>query len=295
LHIGDTSLFYVEICAMNSNEGTLYSALLEFQAQHEARLPATVGHQIHAMFHQLIARVDPALPDRLHNEPGSRPFTLSSLLGCVFQENQMAIVPGKTYQVRVTLLDGGRLWDCLSTLFLEGGPCEVRLGEARLLLTRLVSTPASDSTGWAGRTSWQELVSMPTYYTITLSFMSPTAFNMSGNYFALVPEPILVWESLIRSWNSYAPDPLHIEREVLRDTLRHNITIITCDLSTHILHYPKYAQKGFTGTCTYHLPQEEEQAAQLTRLAAFARFSGVGYKTTMGMGQVRMEETDERE
>ena len=136
---------------------------------------------------------------------------------------------------------------------------------------------------------------MPTHYTITLSFTSPTAFNISGNYFALVPEPILVWESLIRSWNCYAPDPLHIEGQVLRDTLRHNITIIACDLSTHILHYPKYAQKGFTGICTYHLPQEEKQAAQLTRLAAFARFAGVGYKTTMGMGQVRMEEIDEKE
>ncbi len=280
---------------MNSNEGTLYSALLELQAQHEAWLPATMGHQIHAMFHQLIARVDPALSDRLHDEQGHRPFTLSSLLGAVLQGNHAALAPGKTYQVRVTLLDGGHLWGCLSTLFLEGGPCEVRLGEAKLLLTRLVSTPASDSTGWAGRTSWQELVSTPTHYTITLSFTSPTAFNISGNYFALVPEPILVWESLIRSWNAYAPDPLHIERQVLRDTLRHHITITACDLSTHILHYPKYAQKGFTGTCTYHLPQEEEQAAQLTRLAAFARFAGVGYKTTMGMGQVRMEETDERE
>ena len=254
-----------------------------------------MGHQIHAMFHQLIARVDPTLSDRLHNEPGHRPFTLSSLRGAVFQGNHVTLAPGKTYQVRVTLLDGGHLWDRLSTLLLEGGPCEVRLGEAILLLTRLISTPTSDSTGWAGRTSWQELVSTPTRYAITLSFISPTAFNMSGNYFALVPEPVLVWESLIRSWNSYAPDPLRIERQVLRDTLRHNITITACDLSTHILHYPKYAQKGFTGTCTYHLPQEEEQAAQLTRLAAFARFAGVGYKTTMGMGQVRMEETDERE
>lgn len=279
----------------NSNEGTLYSALLELRAQHEARLPATMGHQIHAMFHRLIACVDPVLSDRLHDEPGHRPFTLSSLRGAVFQENHVALAAGKTYQVRVTLLDGGRLWDCLSTLFLEGGPYEVRLGEATLLLTRLISTPTSDPTGWAGRTSWQELVSTPTRYAITLSFMSPTAFNISGNYFALVPEPVLVWESLIRSWNTYAPDPLRIERQVLRDTLRHNITIASCDLSTHILHYPKYSQKGFTGTCTYHLSQEEEQAAQLTCLAAFARFAGVGYKTTMGMGQVRMEETDERE
>ena len=55
----------------------------------------------------------------------------------------MVIVPGRTYQVKVTLLDCGHLWDHLSTLFLEKGACKVRLGEALLLLTRLVSTPTS--------------------------------------------------------------------------------------------------------------------------------------------------------
>jgi CRISPR-associated endoribonuclease Cas6 len=280
---------------MNRQEGTLYSVLLELQALHEAQLPTTMGHQIHAMFHQLLSRVDSALSARLHDEPGHRPFTLSPLLGGTVQGDHVTLHPRETYQVRVTLLDGGHLWDCLSTLFLEGGPCEVRLGQAKLLLTRLVSTPNTDSTGWAGRTSWQDLVSMPTRSTITLSFTSPTAFNMSGNYFALVPEPTLVWESLIRTWNNYTPEPLCIERQVLQDTLRHDITISACDLSTHTLHYPKYTQKGFTGTCTYHLPQEEVQATQLTCLAAFARFAGVGYKTTMGMGQTRMERIDEKD
>ena len=104
---------------MNSNGGILYSALLELQEQHEAHLPATMGQQIHAMLHQLPARVDPALSDRLHDEPGHRSFTLSSLLGTVFQGNYVVIAQGKTYQVRVTLLDGGHLWDLLSTLFHE--------------------------------------------------------------------------------------------------------------------------------------------------------------------------------
>jgi CRISPR/Cas system endoribonuclease Cas6 (RAMP superfamily) len=39
--------------------------------------------------------------------------------------------------------------------------------------------------------------------------------------------------------------------------------------------------------CTYSVNERSEQAAQFTRLAAFAPFAGVGYKTTMGMGQVR--------
>ncbi len=254
-----------------------------------------MGHQIHAMFLQLLARTDQALSVRLHDESGYRPFTLSPLLSGTIHENGVVLSPGQIYQVRVTLLDGGTLWDRLGTLLLETGPVQVRLGEASFKVTRLISTEASDPTGWAARTSWEELVATPMRHSIMLSFASPTAFNISGKFFALFPEPPLVWESLVRSWNSYAPDPLKIEKEALQDLLRHKVTVTGCSLSTHTLHYPKYTQKGFAGTCTYALLEDGARAAQLARLAAFARFAGVGYKTTMGMGQVRMEETDERE
>lgn len=280
---------------MNMHGTRLYSVLLELQAQHKAHLPATMGHQIHAMFLQLVARADPALSVRLHDEPGYRPFTLSLLLGAAPCGNHVALSPEQIYHVRLTLLDGGNLWDYLSTLLLETGPLEMRLGEASFTITRLLSTSAADTTRWAARTSWEELVATPMRQSMTLSFASPTAFNISGKYFALFPEPPLVWESLVRSWNSYAPDPLKIEKQALQDLLRHKVTVTGCSLATHTLHYPKYTQKGFAGTCTYTIQEDGKRADQLACLAAFARFAGVGYKTTMGMGQVRMEETDERE
>ncbi|SRR6266567_3633453 len=271
---------------MNMQGAMLYSVLLELQAQHEAHLPATMGHQIHAMFLQLVARADPALAVRLHDEPGYRPFTLSPLLGGASQGNRVVLFPEQISHVRVTLLDGGKLWDCLSTLLLETGPLEIRLGEACFKAIRLLSTSAADPTSWAARSSWEELVATPMRHSMTLSFASPTAFNISGKYFALFPEPPLVWESLVRSWNRYAPDSLKIEKQALQNFLRHKVTVTACDLSTHTLHYAKYTQKGFVGTCTYALQEDGERAAHLGRLAAFAHFAGVGYKTTMGMGQV---------
>jgi CRISPR-associated endoribonuclease Cas6 len=274
---------------MKNDGQRLYSVLLELQAQHEARLSATMGHQIHAMFHQLLARVNPDLSFALHHESKRRPFTLSPLQGGTFQRNQIAVLKGQTYHVRVTLLDDGTIWDRLSILLLEARSLRVQIGEASFTLTRLISTPAADPTGWARRSSWQELVSLSACHTITLSFASPTAFNMHENYFALVPEPLPVWESLTRSWNSFSPAEFQIEQQAVRDAIRCSVTVGACSLSTHTLHYPKYTQKGFTGTCTYHIAEDEEQAAQLTCLAAFARFAGVGYKTTMGMGQTRVK------
>ena len=199
----------------------------------------------------------------------------------------MIVSEGTTYRIRITLLDGGYLWHCLSTLFLEGGPCTVRLGKATLLLTRLIST--GDPTGWAGNTTWQALASLSPQREITFSFMSPTAFHTHEDAFAVVPEPLLVWGSLMRTWNCLAPASLFLSYVALREIIAHGITVLTCNLSTRTLHYPTYTQKGFIGSCTYHLPDEERSAVQLTCLAAFARFAGVGYKTTMGMGQVRSE------
>src|SRR6266852_4790010 len=159
-----------EIVAMNMHGTRLYSVLLELQAQDEAYLPATMGHQIHAMFLKLVARANLALSVRMHDEPGYRPFTLSPLFDAVSCGNSVAVSPGQTYHVRVTLLDGGNLWDYLSTLLLETGPLEIRLGEASFTITRLLSTAAADTTGWAERSSWEELVATPMRQSITLSF-----------------------------------------------------------------------------------------------------------------------------
>ena len=125
---------------MNNTEGTLYSILLELRAEHHASLPATTGHLIHAMFHQLLTRIDPALSVRFHQEPGHRPFTLSPLLGGKQTSDRMILTHGTTYRVRITLLDSGYLWHCLSTLFLES----VRIA----LFTEKAKRGARACVGW---------------------------------------------------------------------------------------------------------------------------------------------------
>jgi CRISPR-associated endoribonuclease Cas6 len=279
-----------EIVAMNRMEPTLYSALIVLQAQHEAALPTTMGTQIHAMFHHLLTQADPALSVHLHQPSARRPFTLSPLQGCTQRGDHFTVEPGQTCSIRVTLLDGGTLWNCLSTLFLETEALSVRIGKASFTVRRLISTPAADPTGWEKRCTFQELVATPVRHTITLSFVSPTAFNMREGYFALVPEPSLVWDNLLRSWNTYAPAAFQVEPKIVRDAARFSMTVTECSVATHTLHFPTSAQKGFLGTCTYQVAEQEEHVGELTRLAAFARFAGVGYKTTMGMGQVRMED-----
>ncbi len=108
-----------------------------------------MGHQAHALFLDLVRQVDPALSSRLHDEQEYRPFTVSMLSGANIRGDTAFVQAGQVYRLRVTLLDGGSLWQCLSAHFLEAGPMILYLGKAAFQLARVLSTPGADVTGWA--------------------------------------------------------------------------------------------------------------------------------------------------
>jgi CRISPR-associated endoribonuclease Cas6 len=272
----------------------LYSIIFELSATSTTTIPASMGRQAHALFLDLVRQVDPALSSRLHGEPEYRPFTVSMLSGVNIRDGKAFLQAGQLYRLRVTLLDGGHLWQCLSAYFLEPRPITLMLDKAEFLLARVLSTPAADVTGWAGYTDWQTLAATAPRQSITIRFASPSAFSMGDRCFALFPEPILLWDSLMRSWNRYAPEVLRIDKLAMRDFVTHHVTVSGYDLHTTLLFFPKYAQKSFIGTCSYSVKETNgEYAPQLTALAEFARYAGIGYKTTMGMGQARIEEIQE--
>lgn len=72
-----------------------------------------------------------------------------------------------------------------------------------------------------------------------------------------------------------------------------NVSVMKCSLHIRTLRYPNYIQKGFVGTCNYMIREPNDFAALLTTFAAFAHYAGVGYKTTMGMGQVHITFDDQ--
>jgi CRISPR-associated endoribonuclease Cas6 len=173
---------------------------------------------------------------------------------------------------------------------LEANPLAVRLNAAEFAVDRLVSTAAADPTGWAGVTTWQALAATPARRKLTLQFATPTAFSNGDKRFELLPHPKRVWESLVRVWNRYAPAVLAVDKMPLTSFLEESVLVSDHQLDTATLHYPKHTQKGFLGICTYEMDAGDPRAGQVAALAGFARYAGVGYKTTMGMGQVRLED-----
>ncbi len=271
----------------------LYSLVVELAATSHSIIAKTTGHQAHALFLHLIHQIDPALAARLHDEPNYRPFTISPLYTITKQdkeEEELRLRGGQKCQLRITLLDGNDLWHGLMQHFLENPNVILHIGQASFTLLRVYSAPAIHVAGRSSTTNWHTLASTKVRTSITLHFVSPTAFSLGDRHFALFPEPGYVWDSLMRSWNRYAPEVLQVEKETMRAFVAQHISIQDYRLQTETLHFPKYRQKGFVGSCTYAIKTQDASATQATALAEFAHYCGIGYKTTMGMGQVSVEQ-----
>jgi CRISPR-associated endoribonuclease Cas6 len=267
----------------------VFSVVFVLCAKESTALPALGGYLSQSSFLSLIGQFNEDMARRLHDEPNYRPYTVSPIKGGSISGNSILLSKGQPCYLRVTLLDSGFLWNALQAYVRKAGPISMRLGRADFELSEVLISPAIDQSIWAGSTDWQTLASLSARSIVTMHFISATAFSLGGHQFCLFPEPRLVWESLLRVWNRYTPTSMSIEKEVIRESFKNQITVVACALRHTYLHFPKFVQKGFAGWCTYRLNQESPLAAQLTSLAAFAPYSGLGCRTTMGMGQVRVE------
>ncbi|MEO9028825.1 MAG: CRISPR system precrRNA processing endoribonuclease RAMP protein Cas6, partial [Ktedonobacteraceae bacterium] len=253
----------------------LYSLILELVATSSVAIPTGRGDQTHALFLHLVEQIDPDLSRRLHESSSYRPFTVSRLSSSERERKPLTMLRiGQTYRLRVTLLDGGPLWQRLSSHFLETEALLLHLDKASFQLARVLSSPASGAEGWAKYTDWQTLASTAACTSLTLDFASPCAFSLGNRQFALFPEPKYVWDSLLRTWNQYAPPVLQIEKQALREFVAQQVTVSDYRLETSNVAYTDVIQKGFQGTCTYQIKESQPYASQVATLAAFALYAG---------------------
>lgn len=286
---------------MTGSVGTLYSVVLTLSPTQPAAVPATAGHQAHAAFLATLREVDPPLAEALH-APGVpvRPFTVSPLLGVGPARNGwVSLSATHDYYLRFTVLYAP-IYERFMVHFLRGeGRPVIRLGGAELLVKEIRTSPGSHP--WAGYSSWEELACRARPGPeVTLEFASPSAFSFGqqawGKKIIVLPEPRLVFGSLVRSWNRLAPAPLQVDARALDSYLEEHVVVKrVADLSTQMLRFAKSPQVGFVGQVTFGLMADNDIARlQLNMLADFAFYSGVGMKTTMGMGQCRRVGTEDQ-
>jgi len=310
-----------------ANPAKLYAILLKLRPLERGTIMPFSGELVHGAWLDWIGAAAPDVATMLHDGNKRRLFTCSSLqfpfpvarVRQAERENlHLPLDPEKTYTVRLTLLLG-ELFPLFYNTLMHFNMTEMgvkkspfmQIGKQVFLLEEVVSSP-DDSTDWTGFTSLAKLVDramtlqLGSNASLTLEFASTTAFNWIntndktyGNYYARLPLPKYVFPALARRWQELAPAELagmvqkeRIERYVEAD----GMVIEDYALKSQMVYFARHPQRGFSGTCSYQLRGPDEVTTpeaplsvrqQLFLLAQLAFYCGVGYKTAMGMGQVR--------
>lgn len=266
----------------------LTSLILRLQAPGEAKLPAALGRAGQALFLELLQARDPALAEELHQGDGPKPFTTSNLVLGVREAGALYVKAGQEGWLRFTGLTApvSRRLQALA----EQPPETIELGGFRFRVSGATLDPARHN--WAGQISYQELAAPfllggKTHpdRKVHLEFVSPTTFKSKGHYLPL-PLPDLVFGSLMDRWLAFAP--IALSPEVRR------LATEAVALSRYQTRSRSFPAKegglhiGFVGSVVFAaLTQDRYWLNVLQLLAAFAFYSGVGYQTTSGLGQVR--------
>ncbi len=260
-----------------TERGELFSVLLRLHPIEAGWVSPSSGSQAHAAFLDIVHQNDPALAEQLHQPNQRRPITVGLLQGfnhlsvaqleeAITKNQKVQVLPGQVYWLRVTMLDSRIFGTFIQQLITKPRAFIIRLGEARFEVSRLIGSPDPGSTGnpWAAYSSF------------------------------VLPEPAHVFESLAKQWETFAPEHLRMAANELTARqlaawCEESLIVARYALETRYLPSSKFAQAGFQGKIMYEMKgiQSSPEAAWLTPLAHFALFSGVGYKTSMGMGQTR--------
>jgi len=117
-----------------------------------------------------------------------------------------------------------------------------------------------------------------------LTFCSPTAFKRDGSYM-IFPETRLLIQSLAEKWDNTFPDyPLNDEEAL--GAFRRGVKITDYRLQSCRFSMKSTQIPGFTGEITLKSCLSPPMMELWKCLLCFSRFSGIGIKTTLGMGGV---------
>ncbi len=274
----------------------LLSIVLHLQPENptpDRPLPRWWGRAAHALLLRVVQQADPALAERLHaDEPPWRPFTTSNLLG-TFPAG--AFRTDRPYRLRLTALHPD-----LAAILLEAtAPGGALAPGATLELDFCrfqVLPPPEDADPWQGQTTYADLASpwltarCEPPRRLTFHFASPTTFKTRGQHVP-VPLPGWVFGSLLTRWNAFAPIALPEDFHRFAEEM---IAISRYRLQSAVVPLKNGGRRiGGVGEATYRaLRYDRYWLSVMATLARFARFSGVGVGTAMGLGQCRWREAE---
>lgn len=260
---------------MLDNIYSLHLIEIEIIATKTGEITPSLNRALHAQVINWISTVDENTARQIHNSQVS-PLTVSGLLG---RSDRHRVEAGREMSFRVGIMDGCILPPLLQALD-RVEKDTFQLTEFPFKIKQVLAMPENNST--AKFSTYEDLAKIPKADDrIELQFLSPTSFKQGSQIIQPFPLPELVFNGLLRRWNVFAPPALRFQ------VVEWQGMIAAYDLKTQALKM-KADEIGSIGWIRYEFPNPE-QARIATILAHFAQYAGVGRKTAMGMGQIRLK------
>lgn len=244
---------------------------LEFECLKDGKVSGHGGGECHGLLFSLLEKTCPEYSRCLH-EANVNPYSLGPVLGDGrSSRGSFYLFAGKTYCFTIASLTDEMESALASIKPLIHPAHQFRLGAADC---RWLSVHK------AGEKVYTQLLDNIPPSRFALEFVSPTCFRSQG-ISLLFPTPELVFGGLQERWNRYAP----VSLEILQDLP----FVSKYKLNTRLVQFSRYRMTGFIGKVEYSFSKTADPAARqaIGALAQFAQFAGVGYKTGMGMGDIK--------
>ncbi len=233
------------------------------------------GSELHALLFSSLRSLDEDFAAKIHALE-LKPFALGPLLGRSNREGgYLNIEKDSLYSFDLATLEA-EMTGFLPRIKIYLTENDIRLGEASFCLeeaTQLFKKPRPYFKLMASNEEKEEL---------EVLFKSPACFRRDGKL-KLFPLSELLIPGLAKRWAHFSDVPLP---EINLDS----IMVSKYGLKTSLVKFDRYNLVGFRGYCNYSFTEEacDIDRWSLSVLLKFATFAGVGYKTTMGMGQIRV-------
>ncbi|MGI6226098.1 MAG: CRISPR-associated endoribonuclease Cas6 [Peptococcales bacterium] len=232
------------------------------------------GVELHGLFFKLLELADKDMANYIHNMQ-QKPFSIGPLTGDIKRSNGEATVKeGQVYYFSFSSINY-KLTPLIPEIFNLTKDKVLTIGKATFLFSQINYLLPNETSFFTILSNSQPKSK------INFEFMSPTCFR-SNNQWYLFPEPTMVFNSLYEKWNNFADAPLPAIDFLSIRVEKYNLKTTMSQMGNHNI-------IGFMGRCSYSFTPEtlEQTKWVVNALSYFSSIIGVGYKSTMGMGQVK--------
>lgn len=138
----------------------------------------------------------------------------------------------------------------------------------------------------------KEFYEIPANQFLNLTFQTPTAFKSNGKY-VFYPDIRMIYQSLMMKYTASSEEMDMIDEDTL-EQLTQNSEIVRYHLRSMSFPLEGVNIPGFVGSIRLKIKGTGTMARYARMLMKYGQYSGVGIKTAMGMGAIRLMEQGEK-